>query len=116
MADHPVDATVQARQAILLLEDAVLQALYQLALEGRPYVRTSTIANLLELHGQLQGPRGSTYASTFVLAICRRLHQRGRVRMGRPADAVHHGDKTTGWMIGAGEYQRRQRGPQEGNL
>jgi len=45
-----------------------------------------------------------------VLSICRRLHQRGHVRFGRPDAAAHHGDKTTGWMIGQAEFQRRQGG------
>jgi len=108
MTDGIVAARYIAQQAIRLLEEAVLDALYQLALEERSYVRTATIAGLLELQGQLQGPRGSNYASTVVLAICRRLHHRGLVRMGRPENAIHHSDKTTGWMIGQGEYRRRQ--------
>ena len=101
-------ARQQGQQAILLLEDAVLRALHQLALERQSYVRTATIAERLELQEQLPGPRNSTYAATVVLAICRRLHRRGLVKIGRPEGATHHGDKTTGWMIGAGEYDRRQ--------
>ena len=101
-------AQALAQDAVGQLEEAVLHALFQLASEGESYVRTAVIAERLGLQEQLPGPRGSTYAATVVLAICRRLHQRGRVRMGRPNLAAHHSDKTTGWMIGTAEYQRRQ--------
>ena len=103
-----LQAQRQSEHAVRLLEDAVLRALHQLALEKQSYVRTAVIAGRLELQEQLPGPRNSTYAATVVLAICRRLHERGLVKIGRPEGANHHGDKTTGWMIGNGEYQRRQ--------
>ncbi len=103
-----LQAQRQSERAVRLLEDAVLRALHQLALEEETYVRTAVIASRLQLQDQLPGPRNSTYASTVVLAICRRLHHRGLVKIGRPEGANHHGDKTTGWMIGNGEYQRRQ--------
>ncbi len=103
-----IQAQRQSEHAVHLLEDAVLRTLHQFAVEKRSYVRTAVIAGRLELQEQLPGPRNSTYASTVVLAICRRLHHRGLVKIGRPEGATHHGDKTTGWMIGAGEYRRRQ--------
>ena len=76
----PRSQTVQAhalvQDAIRQLEEAVLQALFQLALENESYVRTAVIAERLGLIEQLPCPRGSTYAPTVVLAICRRLQQR----------------------------------------
>ena len=91
-----LQAQRQSEHAVHLLEDAVLRALHQLALEKQSYVRTAVIANRLELPEQLPGPRNSTYASTVVLAICRRLHDRGLVKVGRGEGAAHHNDKTTG--------------------
>ncbi len=103
----------QSEHALRLLEDAVLRALHQLALEGQAFVRTAVIAERLGLPEQLPGPRNSTYASTVVLAICRRLHHRGLVRIGKPEGVAQRVDKTTGWMIGSGEYQRRQAASRE---
>ena len=97
-----------ASDAMRRLEEAVLRALYQLALEGRSYVRTAVIAERLGLLEQQPEPRGNVHAANIVLAVCRRLNHRGRVKNGQPEGRVHHSDKTTGWMIGQGEYRRRQ--------
>ena len=102
-----LEARDQAVAALALLEEAVLRALYQMARERQDFVRTRDISDWLNLWEELPGPRNSTYASTVVLAICRRLHRRGRIRNGRPDPDVHHSDKTTGWKIGAEEFRRR---------
>ncbi len=102
-----LESRAQAVEALALLEEAVLRALYQLAREQQGFVRTREISDWLNLWEELPGPRNSTYASTVVLAVCRRLHRRGLVRNGRPDPDVHHSDKTTGWKIGAEEFRRR---------
>lgn len=107
MPDNPPSGRRLAREAIAGLDEAVLRTLHQLALERRSYVRTAVIAERLDLQEQLPGPRDSTYAATVVLAICRRLHHRGLVKLGRPEGLTHHADNTTGWMIGTGEHHRR---------
>ena len=107
MPDEPT-AEALASDAMRQLEEAVMQALFQLAQEGRTYVRTAVIAERLGLLEQQPEPRGNIHAANIVLAVCRRLNHRGRVRNGQPEGRVHHSDKTTGWMIGTGEYQRRR--------
>ena len=85
-----------------------MRVLYQLALEGRYYVRTAVIAERLGLLEQQPEPRGNVHAANIVLAVCRRLNHRGQVKNGPPEGRFHHSDKTTGWMIGQGEYRRRR--------
>ena len=96
----------QARHAIRLLEESVLEALCQLARQRRGFVRTSAISEALEIEWELRSPNLSSYATTVVLSICRRLHRDERIRLGRPDDAGHHQDQTTGWRITAAEYAR----------
>ena len=79
-----------------------MQALYELALEERSYVRTAVIAERLGLLEQQPEPRGTIHAANIVLAVCRRLNNRSRVKNGRPEGVVCNRDKTTGWMIGTG--------------
>ena len=107
MPDEHPSAEALASRAMHQLEEAVMRVLYELALEGRTYVRTAVIAERLGLLEQQPEPRGNIHASNIVLAVCRRLNHRGRVKNGRPEGRVHHSDKTTGWMIGTGEYHRR---------
>ena len=110
MPDERPSAETLASHAMRQLEEAVMQVLYQLALEGRTYVRTAVIAERLGLLEQQPEPRGNIHAANVVLAVCRRLNHRGRVKNGQPEGRVHRSDKTTGWMIGTGEYQRRRAG------
>ena len=96
----------QARHAIRLLEEAVLQVLCHLARQRRGFVRTSAISEALEIEWELRSPNLSSYANTVVLAICRRLHRDERIRLGRPDDVDHPQDQTTGWRITAAEFAR----------
>ena len=93
-----------AHRAVELLEEAVLGALYEFALERRGFVRTGEIAGRLGL--LLQTPNGRSYAGTVVLAICRRLQQAQRVVQGRPSGATRP-TEGTGWQLRAGELQAR---------
>ena len=108
MCDRQLSAETLASDAMRRLEEAVMRVRYRLPLEGRSYVRTAVIAERPGLLEHQPEPSGNVHAANIGLAVCRRLDHRGRVKNGPPEGRFHHSDKTTGWMIGTAEYQRRR--------